>query len=273
MASKYAKQLAKYNSILSKNPKDVHTLSILARIALKEARINDAENYYNSILLNVPDYPEALYMIGFFNMQKNKYDKASNCFKKLLEKGKQNVFIYEYLSIVDPENRREYLEKALEISKKMKIRSKDYKRCSYIAFQAYAWKEYDMSLEYANLAYDSKPTNDIINLLGCIYHNNEDYDKALSLFHEVNANYEGKNSYVLCNIASCYKKKNSNKMAIRYLEKALQVNNHDKVIYYNIGSIYASIGNKKVAAENFEEALKLDNNYEEAKKALDTIKE
>ena len=273
MASKYAKQLAKYNSILSKNPKDPHTMSILARIAIKEGRIDDAENYYNSILLNSPDYPEALYMIGIFNMRKNRYNEAVKYFKKLISNGKENAFIYEYLSIMDPKNRREYLEKALDISRDIKIRSNDYKRCSYIAFQTFAWKEYDISLEYANFAYDAKPTNDIINLLGCLYHYNKDYDKALSLFHEVNANYEGQNSYILCNISSCYRHKNSNKMAIRYLEKALEVNNNDKVIYYNIGSIYASIGNRKLAAENFEEALKIDNNYEEAKKALEEIKD
>ena len=273
MASKYAKQLVKYNSILSENPKDAHSLAVLARIALKEARIEDAESYYNSILLDSPNYYEALYMIGFLNMKKNKYDEAVNYFQKLIANGQENAFIYEYLSVVDKENRRKYLEKALEISKNIKIKPKDYRRCSYIAFQSYAWNEYDISLEYANLAYEAKATNDIINLLGCIYHSNEDYDKALSLFHEVNANYEGKNAYVLCNIASCYRKKNSNKMAVRYLEKALEVNNYDKAIYYNIGSIYAETGNKKSAIKNFEEALKINNNYEEARKALEIIKE
>ncbi|WP_300369391.1 tetratricopeptide repeat protein [Brachyspira sp.] len=273
MAGKYAKQLAKYNSILSKNSQDPSTLAILARIAVKEARIDDAENYYNTVILNDPNHSEALYMIGFFNMKKNKYNEAIKYFKKLLYNGKENAFIYEYLSIMDKENRREYLEKALEISKNTKIISKDYKRCAYMAFQTFAWREYDISLEYANFAYDAKPTNDIINLLGCIHHNNEDYDKALSLFHEVNANYEWQNSYILCNISSCYRNKNSNKMAIRYLEKALEVNNNDKLIYYNIGSIYASTGNKKLAAENFEQAIKIDNDYEEAKKALESIKD
>lgn len=273
MADKYAKQLAKYNAILSKKPGDPYALSILARIAVKDNRIEDAEHYYNSILLSSPDYPEALYMMGFLNMKRNKYKTAVNYFKKLISMGKENAFIYEYLSVMDRKNRREYLEKALEMSKDITIRARDYKRCSYIAFQTYAWKEYDIALEYANFAYDAKPTNDIINLLGCIYHRNEDYDKALSLFHEVNANYEGKNPYVLCNISSCYNKKNSNKMAIRYLEKALEVNNNDKLIYYNIGSIYALTGNKKLAIENFEQALKINENYEEARKALEAIKE
>ena len=273
MASKYAKQLNKYNAILEKKPNDPYTLSILARIALKEARLKDAEEYYNSILLNSPDYPEALYMTAFLNMKKNQYDDALNYFHKLIEIGKENAFVYEYMAVMDKENRKDYLEKALELSRNTKIRPKDYKRCSYIAFQSFAWREYDIALEYANFAYDAKPTNDIINLLGCIYHHNEDYDKALSLFHEVNANYEGLNPYVLCNISSCYKKKNSNKMAIRYLEKALDVDKNNKLVYYNIGLIHAAAGNKKLAIENLEKSLEIDNNYEEARNALNAVKE
>lgn len=273
MASKYAKLLDKYNSILSEKPNDSYALSILARIALKEARLEDAENYYSFILSSNPDYPEALYMMGFLFMNRNEYNKALGYFNKLLENGKENAFVYEYMAVMDKNNRRNYLEKALELSRDIKIRSRDYKRCAYLAFETYIWGEYDIALEYANWAYSAKPTNDIVNLLGCIYHHNEDYDKALSLFHEVNANYEGNNPYVLCNIASCYKKKNSNKMAIRYLEKALEVDAKDKLIHYNIGSINALIGNRKLAVDNFKKALELDNNYEYAKKALASLGE
>ena len=273
MAGKYDKQLDKYNSILSEKPNDPYTLSILARIAFKESRFKDAENYYSTILSNSPNYPEALYMLGFFNIQRNEYDTALNYFNQLVSNGNVNAFVYEYMAISDKQNRRMYLEKALELSKDIKIRAKDYKRCSFLAFQAYAWREYDIALEYANFAYTAKQTDDIINLLGCIYHHSEDYDKALSLFHEVNAHYEGNNSYILCNIASCYKKKNSCKMAVRYLEKAIEVDPDNKLIYYNIGLIHIITGNKKLAEESFEQALKIDNDYKEAKNALDSLKE
>ena len=146
MAGKYDKQLVKYNDILSKKPNDPNALAILARIAIKENRMEDAEHYYSAILIETPNYPEALYMMGFINMKKNKYNASVSYFNHLLKIGKKNAFIYEYLSIMDKKNRREYLEKALELSKNMKIKSKDYKRCSYIAFQSYVWKEYDISL-------------------------------------------------------------------------------------------------------------------------------
>ena len=98
MAGKYDKQLAKYNDILSKKPNDPHALAILARIAIKENRIADAENYYTAILLKMHNHPESLYMMGFINMKRNKRSTAINYFKKLLENGKENVFIYEYFN-------------------------------------------------------------------------------------------------------------------------------------------------------------------------------
>ena len=273
MDNKYAKLLDKYNSILAKNSHDPYNRAVLARIYMKENKFEEAEDNYSLILQNNPEYPEALYMMGFLSMKKRRYSLAIDYFKQLISIGKANSFVYEYISILDRENRSEYLEKALEQAKSAKIRPKDYKRCAYMAFQSFVWKEYNIALEYANLAYNAKQTNDIINLLGCIYHYNEDYDKALSFFHEVNANYEGGNSYVLCNIASCYRKKNSNKMAVRYLEKAREVDSDDKLIYYNIGSIYAITGNKKLAYENFEKALEIDENYKEARRALESVKE
>ena len=273
MAVNYSEELSKYNALLSKNQNDTYALAMLARIAIKENRFNDAEDYYGIILSKDPKYAEALYMMAFFYMKKKQNSIAIEYLKNIIDIEKSNSFVYEYMAVLDKNNRKYYLEKSLEIAIETKISSKDYGRCSYIAFQSYSWGEYDVSLKYANLAYSVKATNDIINLLGCLYHYNGDYDRALSFFHVVNANYNGNNSYILCNISSCYKKKNSNKMAIRYLEKALKVDDNNKLIYYNIGSMYALTGNKKLAIENFEYALKIDSNYEEAKNALYKIKE
>ena len=52
MDSKYAKLLDRYNAILAEKPNDPYTISILARIAMKENRFEDAENYYNFVLKN-----------------------------------------------------------------------------------------------------------------------------------------------------------------------------------------------------------------------------
>ena len=60
-------------------------------------------------------------------------------------------------------------------------------------------------------------------------------------------------------------------MAIRYLEKAKEIDDGNKLIYYNIGSIYFDMGNKKSALENIDKALSIDGDYEEAIKLKEYI--
>lgn len=272
MAKDYSEQIKKYNEILNNNPNDINALTSLARIyIIKENKLNEAEKYYNKILENNSDNTEALYIIGFINMQRNNYKKAIENFIKLIELGIDNSFIYEYLSIMDKNNRETFLNKAIEKHNTDKLRKKDYERISYMAYQSYKWRMYDFALHYAELAYSIKQTNDIINLLGCICFYKGEYDKALSYFHELNFNCNKTNIYALCNIASCYRKKNSNNMAIKYLDKAKELDDSNKLIYFNIGTIYDKLGNRKSALENFNKAIEIDSNYTEAIDAKNLI--
>ena len=77
MAKDYSEQIKKYNEILNNNPNDINALTSLARIYIKENKLNEAEKYYNKILENNSDNTEALYIIGFINMQRNNYKKAT----------------------------------------------------------------------------------------------------------------------------------------------------------------------------------------------------
>ena len=271
MAKDYSEQIKKYNEELNNNPNDINTLTSLARIYIKENKLNEAEKYYSKILENNSDNTEALYIIGFINMQKNNYKKSIDNFIKLIELGIDNAFIYEYLSIMDKNNRETFLNKSIEKHNKNKLKRKDYERLSYMAYQSYKWKMYDFALYYAELAYTIKQTNDITNLLGCICFYKGEYDKALSYFHELNFNCNKENIYALCNIASCYRKKNSNNMAIKYLDKAKELDDNNKLIYYNIGSIYDKLGNRKSALENFNKAIEIDSDYVEAIEAKKLI--
>ena len=271
MAKDYSEQIKKYDEVLNNNPNDINTLTSLARIYVKENKLNESEKYYNKILENNSDNTEALYIIGFINMQKNNYKKAIDNFIKLIELGIDNAFVYEYLSIMDNNNRETFLNKAIEKHNQNKLKRKDYERVSYMAYQSYKWRMYDFALYYAELAYSIKQTNDIINLLGCICFYREEYDKALSYFHELNFNCNKTNIYALCNIASCYRKKNSNNMAIKYLDRAKALDDNNKLIYFNIGTIYDKLGNRKSALENFNKAIEIDSNYTEAIDAKNLI--
>lgn len=259
-------------SILEENEKEkTKDLFSLAKTCIKEKKFEDAKNYYKLILDNEPENLEALYMSGFLYMKNNLYKKALEYFNKFINLKNDNPFVYEYMGIMDAEKRTEYFNKAIEINDNTKIEKKDYSRYIYIAFKTYEFGEYDIALNYSNYIYNVRQINGIINLLGCIYYRKGDYDRALSLFHDLNFIYEKSNIYILCNISSCYRKKNSNNMAIRYLEKAKEIDDNNKLIYYNLGSIYTDMGNKKSALENIDKALSIDNDYEDAVKLREYI--
>ena len=256
---------------MNANNKEEKDLFELAETCIKENKFEDAENYYKLILDNEPENLEALYMSGFLCMKNNSYKDALEYFNKFINLNNDNPFVYEYMGMMDETNRTEYFNKAIEINDNIKIMKRDYSRYIYIAFKSYEMGEYDISLNYTNYIYNVRQINGIVNLLGCIYYRKGDYDRALSLFHDLNFIYEKSNIYILCNISSCYRKKNSNNMAIRYLEKAKEIDDSNKLIYYNIGSIYFDMGNKKSALENIDKALSIDADYEEAIKLKEYI--
>ena len=249
MASIYQDTIDKYSAILEEDSHNIRALLILARIAIKEGRVQEGVDYYTKIFDIDSDHPEALYMIGFISMINKDNDK----------------FIYEYMSFLDFSSRAKYLELAIEINEKLSIRKKDYGRYSYIAFKAYLWGEYKLALRYAELAYNANATNTISNLLGCIYYKLEDYDNALSYFYSVSLDLKNSNLFTLSNISSCFKQKKSINLAVRYLNKALDVNDTNKFVYYSLGYIYANILEEKdLALKNLNRALEIDSNYMQA---------
>lgn len=255
----------------NENKEKTKDLFALAKTCIKEKKFEEAKNYYKLILDNEPENLEALYMSGFLYMKNNLYKKSLEYFNRFINLKNDNPFVYEYMGIMDAANRTKYFNKAIEINDNIKMEKKDYSRYIYIAFKSYEFGEYDISLNYSNYIYNVRQINGIVNLLGCIYYRKGDYDRALSLFHDLNFIYEKSNIYILCNISSCYRKKNSNNMAIRYLEKAKEIDDNNKLIYYNLGSIYLDMGNKKSALENIDKALSIDNDYEDAIKLKEYI--
>ena len=56
-----------------------------------------------------------------------------------------------------------------------------------------------------------------------------------------------------------------------HLEKAKEIDDNNKLIYYNIASIYGDLGDKKLALENIDKALSIDNDDNDAIKLKEYI--
>lgn len=267
----YSALIEKYKKELEKDPNKTSALSMLARIAFKEGRFSDSRNYYEVILLTKSEDIEALYMLGCLYMKKKDNMVALDYFNRLISSGINNPFLYEYAAILDSHNRKEYFIKALDMYDESRIRVKDHNKCVSLSLYAFSKEEYEAAEKYGILALTAKNTVNINNILGCIYYKLEDYDKALSFFHDVNARLDSKNVYILCNIACCYKQKRSHKMALRYLDKAKELDGNNKYVYLAFGEVYIGSGDNKKASDNLTLALDIDPDYANAKEALSSI--
>ena len=66
-------------------------------------------------------------------------------------------------------------------------------------------------------------------------------------------------------------RENEAKIKETSLEKAKEIDDNNKLIYYNIASIYGDLGDKKLALENIDKALSIDNDYNDAIKLKEYI--
>lgn len=267
------KQKEKYKDILKQNKKDINSILILARIAIKELKIAVAVEYYKNVL--EIDYlnTEALFVLAAFNMKKGNLSNAIKMFKTIEESGIENNFVYEYLGFLENDNtkKEKYFLKALSLYREETIAQKEYIRLLYNSKQLYNLSFYSLALQYINLAQSFKKNWYLSNLAGCIHFNMKDYDKALSFFHDASTKLSQNNARVLANIALCYKEKGSNKMAVKYIEKSKAVSDKDKLIYFIEALIYVSENDKKSAVKALEKALEIDSDYEEARNILNGL--
>lgn len=71
-------------------------------------------------------------------------------------------------------------------------------------------------------------------------------------------------SSILTNIGIVYAMQNNLNMAIKYFDKALQVNHENAQAYYNLGNVNALKGNFKEACNNFDKAIQINAEFGQA---------
>jgi tetratricopeptide (TPR) repeat protein len=161
----------------------------------------------------------------------------------------------------DGEKRKEYFDNALDLYSHSKLNQKDYLRFINISLKMYNEEDYNIAESYALLAYSIKPSIKISNILGSIYFKLRDYDKALSYFHDVYAKLPVVNIFIVSNIAHCYEQKNSFSIALRYIEKALDIYPRSERLYYDMGLIHISNNDKPSAMKAFKNASDINPSF------------
>lgn len=224
-----------------------------AREALKSGELKSAVNFYEYAMALDDQNIEALYTIAVLYMKYDNKEVAISCFDRIISQNIENPFVYEYMGIMhDREKRKEYFDNALGLYFNTRLSQKDYIKFINISLKMYEDEDYDIAESYALLAYSIKPSIKVSNILGSIYFKLKDYDKALSYFHDIYAKLPIINVCVVSNIAHCYKEKNSFSIALRYIEKALEMYPRNERLYYDMGLIYLHNNDKLNSIKAFE---------------------
>jgi tetratricopeptide (TPR) repeat protein len=74
-----------FEKLLQLSPNDVEIMALHANIYCLEGRLIEAENKLNQVLLLNPNYPLALYFLGFVHNAKGEYEKAINMYETALK--------------------------------------------------------------------------------------------------------------------------------------------------------------------------------------------
>ncbi len=107
---------------------------------------------------------------------------------------------------------------------------------------------------------EDNPSLEAINLLGIVYINLNENDKAILLFKNlISKNYIDENIYN--NIGVAFKKNKNYSSAIEYFNLSIRINKKSISSYFNLGNTYAEIGQHSNSEKNFKICLKFNKNY------------
>jgi len=74
-----------FEKLLQLSPNDVEIMALHANIYCIEGKLIEAENKLNQVLILDPNYPLALYFLGFVYNAKGEYEKAINLYETALK--------------------------------------------------------------------------------------------------------------------------------------------------------------------------------------------
>lgn len=74
-----------FEKLLQLSPNDVEIMALHANIYCVEGKLIEAENKLNQVLILDPNYPLALYFLGFVYNAKGEYEKAINMYETALK--------------------------------------------------------------------------------------------------------------------------------------------------------------------------------------------
>ncbi len=252
----------------------------------------DKSSYYIEKLLECGDKsPAYYYNVGFvyYAISPEDYEKAIEYFKKagdFKDRYNLNYKLMEcYGELGDIETALGYLEKCLSIKETPELlerqiqcmiflekyeeaerlsrkyyRKTDDKQQAlrFLAVIAKSEGQYNKALRYLRFAdYTTEATEYLYELTAEIYEAKKDYYSALD-FYKKALRFDRYDDEILLNISYCYSKTEDFKLADKYADMAIALNDNSAYSYYRKGNVMISVGRFDAAVEAFKQAVKLD---------------
>ena len=252
----------------------------------------EKSSYYIEKLLECGDKsPAYYYNVGFvyYAISPEDYEKAIEYFKKagdFKDRYNLNYKLMEcYGELGDIETALGYLEKCLSIKETPELlerqiqcmiflekyeeaerlsrkyyRKTDDKQQAlrFLAVIAKSEGQYNKALRYLRFAdYTTEATEYLYELTAEIYEAKKDYYSALD-FYKKALRFDRYDDEILLNISYCYSKTEDFKLADKYADMAIALNDNSAYSYYRKGNVMISVGRFDAAVEAFKQAVKLD---------------
>ncbi|MFH0710420.1 MAG: tetratricopeptide repeat protein [Pseudomonadota bacterium] len=141
------------------------------------------------------------------------------------------------------------------------------------ADEAYSEGDFERALEKLNRANTQFPNNtEILNKRAFINGKMGNTEEAISLYSR-SLELDATDDLTHLAIASIYKAQGDFEHAQEHYEKALAIDTKYAVTYYNYGNLFNDKGNVERAEQMYLKALALQEDFKEAREALEQLKE
>ena len=167
------------------------------------------------------DVSEFHYALGVSYMMLSNFNDAKGEFITAINLEPENVDALAYLGYIYM-HEQDY-DKAQEVlTKAIKIEPDNFLAKTHLAKLYFTLKKYQTALELLKDVVEKTPDDETMNMLGVCYLELKDYDCAMGIFYKLALQYP-KNHILLYNLAKCEHECNKDKEAVEHLRQALLV--------------------------------------------------
>ena len=226
--------------------------------ALMNGKIQEAEGFYQNILVSQQTHSDANHNLGLIAVSKNQSGVALSMFKIAID-ANPNVEQYwlSYIAALIAERQFENAERALKSAKKKGFDKDNLK----ILIQKL------MSIKAGNSLMQTPPQSDMTQLLN--HYQNRQYDDAESLASSLSKQFPN-HPFSWKILGALFGQSGRGAEALNANQIAVQLAPQDATVYNNLGNTLKGMGRLEEAEVNYRQAIAITNEFAEAHSNLGT---